>query len=1407
MHEYQFSKLWFALGVLLFGVGGSMRASGGGGPIRLLGAYPGRIEIECRAPKPAIVPLEFAGKSVSAVRAAGAMYLRRRGYPELPFYLTRVTVPVGTKPRVVVLRAEWREVRCSPPLPSPGFVSRSGAAGPRRRFGGFYREGGTFPEIPVRIGARWTIHGVAGATVVFYPYRYDAGRRVLRYCTRMVVAIRSSGAVRAFGRRALSPVFRRLLERSLLNRGSLPAPGPVRGAEGAGGAAAAAAGARAPAAAPGESGRLLLIGPADLLAAMSDFITWKRQRGLVVETARYPADTGSGSAALKNFIQGKYDTEDLDFVILVGDETQVPVTVATDVDSDGIPSDTVLSLTDGNDYYPDLLISRICAESADAVENQAAKFVRYEKNPPHESGGGAWLARGTCIGSDQGAANSAFGKNDKEILAEERIKWRDYGYTQVDGLFDPDVTASDISTVLNQGRGLVYYLGHGSTTSWNTGEFGVNDAYALQNGARTPFIVVGACHIGDFNMTGDCLAEAFMKAGSRDAPAGAVGIVASTTAMDWDPPIVMLQAFTGYLTEQSSFTAGGMTFENDALPGSAGLITVLSIERAMDYCVATPAEGDTPAEKIMEQTQLFGDCTLGLRTRVPKVLQVTHPSLVAANQAFPVTVTFDDGEGGAVPVAGATVCLYRAPDVQASATTDASGQAVLSTPVDPGAPVKLTVYQREYLPYQADIEVGGGALRIYSASTLPTAFVGEAYHFSLLATGGTAPYAWSLVSPEAAPSWLSLDSATGVLSGTPDAAGDYTFTVRVADSATRTTAEQEVHLAAGRAVQLGAGSLADGTVDQAYSQSLPVIGDFRPFSWELSSGALPPGLELSGSGVIFGTPARSGAYSFSIGVTDAQGRKDTRAYAIQIAASDVLVISTQSLAAGTLGEAYSARIDVHGGTGSGFTWELSGGALPAGVGLDSSTGAVQGTPAEFGEFSFAVTVKDDGVPPHTASKSFVLRVDEPVRFTGTVLPGAHVGVAYSQALPVEGTLGPITVSAVESIEYRAEAAATSSFALSGSAMGWAEDEKEWELDLPFSFPFYGQEYTHARVGDDGYLLLGDSPVSPSPMWEATESALEGCVMIAPFWNDLVMDPVQYPGTGVYVEQSPDSLTVRWCGREYDHLDDPEWVLNFSVTLTPDGGIRFRYGRIKTNNRVVIGVSNGAGQAVVLFSQDKAYTDLDPDAEPPAGSEFWNGHADERLLRLAPLPSWLELSSSGILSGTPPVAGPVYFGVTAVDAGGNTAVAALTLPVSAQPGFVVAPERGWNCLSLPVAPLDDSPGAVFPGHLGPVWHWDASRQAYEAAASIQALQGYWVYFRTAPAPYFVAGNAPGSGKIQGYAGWNVVGPAANRSVPVIPGQEGFVWAWRHGVFHVVDKMAPGLGYWLYLDQDGIIDLGR
>jgi hypothetical protein len=268
-----------------------------------------------------------------------------------------------------------------------------------------------------------------------------------------------------------------------------------------------------------------------------------------------------------------------------------------------------------------------------------------------------------------------------------------------------------------------------------------------------------------------------------------------------------------------------------------------------------------------------------------------------------------------------------------------------------------------------------------TTATLPGGVVGTAYSATLVATGGVPPYTWAQGSGTL-PDGLTFDPATHAITGTPTTAGTATdLTFSVTDSAaTPATVTKTLSLTVNTpALTVTTTSLPGGTVDTAYpGATLAATGGTPPYTWAVTTGALPAGLSLDGAtGAISGTPTASGAVTFTVTVTDAAAPTAGTApkqLTITIAPA-ALVVTTTTLPDGTKDTAYpGAALAATGGTPA-YAWVVTTGALPDGLVLDGATGAISGTPTVTGAFTFTVTVTDAASPtPQTATKQLTITV-------------------------------------------------------------------------------------------------------------------------------------------------------------------------------------------------------------------------------------------------------------------------------------------------------------------------------------------------------------------------------------------------------------------------------------------------
>jgi large repetitive protein len=239
---------------------------------------------------------------------------------------------------------------------------------------------------------------------------------------------------------------------------------------------------------------------------------------------------------------------------------------------------------------------------------------------------------------------------------------------------------------------------------------------------------------------------------------------------------------------------------------------------------------------------------------------------------------------------------------------------------------------------------------------LPRATAGTPYTASLGATGGGS-LTWT-VSAGSLPSGLTL-GANGVVSGTPAAAGTFSFTARVGDGAGRSASKQLDLLVADK---LTASAPADQPweVGRPLQVSINARGGTPGYSWKLS-GTLPVKTGFIGdkgngsTSFLQGVPAEAGTFPIALTVTDAAGASTQVTVTLTVAPK--LQIATFAIGRARVGKRYLLALAARGGVGH-TSWTLAAGSLPAGVKLNATTGVVSGKTRARGRFRFTVLVTD-----------------------------------------------------------------------------------------------------------------------------------------------------------------------------------------------------------------------------------------------------------------------------------------------------------------------------------------------------------------------------------------------------------------------------------------------------------------
>jgi uncharacterized protein (TIGR03437 family) len=282
-------------------------------------------------------------------------------------------------------------------------------------------------------------------------------------------------------------------------------------------------------------------------------------------------------------------------------------------------------------------------------------------------------------------------------------------------------------------------------------------------------------------------------------------------------------------------------------------------------------------------------------------------------------------------------------------------------------------------------------------STLAGGEVTVGYNQAVQVTGGITPYTWSQLSGTLPPT-LSLNQATGAITGTPTTPGLYTFTIQVSDSQGQMTSQTYTNVQIFSAIGIATTTLPNGAFGDSYSQSLSTSGGNGSLTWSIVSGALPNNVTLNSStGLVSGTPSPPNGFppntalqvNVTVGVTDALGGTASQFYGPLI--NPALAIGTTILPVGVQGTAYDQSLSATGGSGT-LTWSNTG-SLPPGLTLNTSTGAITGTPTSYGSYTFNAIVNDSN--GGSANQSITLAVDIANRLITTNLPNGMAIVNIS----------------------------------------------------------------------------------------------------------------------------------------------------------------------------------------------------------------------------------------------------------------------------------------------------------------------------------------------------------------------------------------------------------------------------
>ena len=478
---------------------------------------------------------------------------------------------------------------------------------------------------------------------------------------------------------------------------------------------------------------------------------------------------------------------------------------------------------------------------------------------------------------------------------------------------------------------------------------------------------------------------------------------------------------------------------------------------------------------------------------------------------------------------------------------------------------------------------------------------------------------------------MTFTPGTGVLNGTPTAAGTFNFTVTSTDSV-GATGSQAYTVVINAALAITTTTLPNGVINVSYSQTINTSGGTTPITFAQSAGTLPTGLTLSTAGVLSGTPTATGTFNFSVTATDAASATATQAYTVVVVN---ITITPSTLPDWTVNKTgYSQTLTGNNGTAP-YTFAVTGGALPTGLTLTTG-GLLSGTPTVANTFNFTVTATDSA--SSSGSQAYTVVINPAVTVSPASLPNWTVNkTGYSQTVTSANGTGAKTLSlsagAIPTgmtftagtgvLNGTPTAAGTFNFTVTATDTVGATGSQAYTVIInaaiavsPATLPNWtvnqaGYSQTITNTGGTGASTFGvTAGAIPTGMTLTAAGVLSGTPTVANTFNFTVTatDTVGATGSQAYtviinaaIVVSPASL--------------PNWTVNkagYSQTITNTGG----------TGASTFGVSSGA------------------------------------------IPTGMTLSTAGVLNGTPTATGTFNFTITATDTVGATGSQAYSVVINA-----------------------------------------------------------------------------------------------------------------------------------------------
>ena len=668
--------------------------------------------------------LNYRGEEMSEVAIKAIAIPNEAGKPNLPGESRMMAIPHGATATLRVVNIEketLHNVNIAPALriqseneePDMNYVKDLSV----------YNKNAFYPAEPFIMGNSY-IRGVDAVTVSITPFQYNPVTKDLVVYTNVELAVEFEGGNGHFGEdRLRSPYWDPILAAELLNYDQLPIidyearmqewlRDDKTGAE------------------------YLIITPNnDAWAEYANQLKeYRTRQGILTEVYRLDEMPATSTSQMKSWFHNAYNTWEIApvAVCLLGDHgtnmgQYIPAEIVTHPYEGTCITDNRYADAVGNDNLPDMVFSRLIAETPDQLPVFVGKQIEYEYTNPNmdpsfytrpitalgwqterwfqlcsEVFGGYMRQHGydtnriNCI--YMGTPGNSWSSNQNTYMVVNYFGPNGVGYIPASPSELGDWnngTPELVVQAVNQGSFWLQHRDHGLETGW--GEPAVRNSHVSQmnNVGKLPFVMSINCLTGKFNYHEDCFCEAWMRRTYNGENAGAVGVLCPTE--------------TSYSFVNDAYVWGVYDlFDGDFLPtygpyaDNTGNWMPAFGNVAGKYFLAQSNWPYNTESKDITYTMFTAHCDAFLRiyTQVPQVMDVTHPEAVIAGL----------GEINITAPEGCMISLVKEDEVEgweilAVATATGDPQTIEFEPQLPPTEINLVITGQNYLRYEAVIGV------------------------------------------------------------------------------------------------------------------------------------------------------------------------------------------------------------------------------------------------------------------------------------------------------------------------------------------------------------------------------------------------------------------------------------------------------------------------------------------------------------------------------------------------------------------------------------------------------------------------------------------------------------------------------------------------------------------------------